>query len=503
MKRVLVVDDERPVVDHIARLIAQELEGEFTVAATAASGREALEKAPLVRPDIILMDVRMPGLSGLDTIRELQKRGSAAAFVLSTAYERFDIAREALELGITGYLLKPVVKDSLVQALRNAAGQIDRRSALELKEFDFREKDRQVRGFVEDAFLGGLMLGRSSTNAGLRAWLGIDKPWALVAAVAFVLRPQEVRKTLEATLQYKSEALCGPMVDDRCLIFLSLSDPSEAPEAEKSLRELLRTSLADDFQRGALRIGFADPRPLDDLGLSWPEALNRLAGRRPEPGPAARFAAGRTFQEEEEFQSALTQGDGGRLGSSLDALLRPFEDAEEVAVVERYRIITMLGLALGRLVGLGLLEEPSAHQWMDFDDLRQAQGGREFCVLARLRLPAIVDALGRSRRWSVWVTGALDFIRTNFAQPITLDLVAEHVGLSPKRLSRLFIEELGKGFSDSLIDFRIERAKALLTMPGMTIKQVSADCGYPDPNYFARLFKKVTGSTPSEFAGSP
>ena len=505
MKRVLVVDDERPVVDHIVRLIDHELAGEFSVTATAGSGREALEKAPLVRPDIIVMDVRMPGLSGLDTIRELQKRGSGAAFILSTAYERFDIAREALELGITGYLLKPVVKDTLVQALRNAAAQIDRRSELELKEFDFREKDRQVRGFVEHAFLASLMLGRSSGDdiSALRSWLGLDKPWGLVAAAAFLHRPQEVRRTLEATLLYKSEALCGPMVSDRCLIFLSLSEPSEADEAERALMEVLRGPLADDLVHGALRIGFADPRPLDELASSWPEALGRLSGRKSEPGLRSRFASGRAFEAEGEFQEALAQGDPERLRTALDALLAPWEGAEVVAVWERYRVVALLGSALGRLVGLGLLDESSAQQWMDFDDLCQAPVGRDFCALARLRLPVLAGAAARSRRGSVWVAGALEFIRENYTGAITLDSTAAYVGLSPKRLSRLFIEELGQGFSDYLIDFRIEKAKKLLALPGMTVKQVSTDCGYPDPNYFARLFKKVTGVTPSEFAASP
>ena len=62
------------------------------------------------------------------------------------------------------------------------------------------------------------------------------------------------------------------------------------------------------------------------------------------------------------------------------------------------------------------------------------------------------------------------------------------------------IEETGKGFSDFLIDYRIERAKELLSLPDASIKQVSAACGYPDPNYFSRLFKKVTGLTPSNFS---
>jgi YesN/AraC family two-component response regulator len=62
------------------------------------------------------------------------------------------------------------------------------------------------------------------------------------------------------------------------------------------------------------------------------------------------------------------------------------------------------------------------------------------------------------------------------------------------------VEETGRGFSDYLIEYRIERAKELLSLPGASIKQVSASCGYPDPNYFSRLFKKVTGLTPTTFS---
>lgn len=500
MKRVLVVDDEQHVVDHIVRIIEREVPLEFTVAGTAASGRETLEKVPVVQPDLIVMDVRMPGLSGIDTIRELQRRGSGAAFVLSTAYERFDIAREALELGITGYLLKPVAKEALVQGLRNAADQLDRRSEVIRREFDLREKDLQIRGFAVDAFLGGLMLGRTSDTGvnSLRRWLGIEKPWGLVAAAAFVHQPQAGRDALESVLQYKSQALCGPLVADRCLIFQALASPDEALGAEAELLEALRSDLGDDLHRGNIRLAFADPRPVDDLDRAWPQALGRLSGRKADP--TARFSSGGSFEEEEAFHSALLQGDADRVRFSFEALLAPFNDALAVPVVDRYRIISFLGSALGRLVGLGHLDETIAHQTMDFDDLRQAADGREFCLLARTRLPVITGALNRSQRWSVALSVAMEYIRQHYGQQLTLDAVAEAAGVTPKRLSRYFIEELGQGFSDYLIDFRIEKAKILLSLPGASIKQVSKECGYPDPNYFARLFKKVAGTTPSDFS---
>ena len=129
MKRILVTDDERPVIESISLIVKRELAGEFEVAGSAMSGREAIEKAAALAPDIILMDVRMPGISGLDAIREIRRRGSAAVFILVTAYERFEIAREAVELGVVDYLLKPVSKDKLAQALRRSAEAIERRGA--------------------------------------------------------------------------------------------------------------------------------------------------------------------------------------------------------------------------------------------------------------------------------------------------------------------------------------------------------------------------------------
>ncbi len=152
MIRILVVDDERPVVEGISHIVRRDLAAEFDVVGTASSGREAIERAAVLSPDLILMDVRMPGISGLDAIREIRRRGSIAAFILITAYERFDIAREAVELAVMDYLLKPVSKDSLSLSLRSAAGSIGRKGEIERREIEHREREEGMRGFVEARF---------------------------------------------------------------------------------------------------------------------------------------------------------------------------------------------------------------------------------------------------------------------------------------------------------------------------------------------------------------
>lgn len=184
MKRVLVADDERPLVETILRIVRRDLSSEFEIVGTASSGREAIERADSLSPDIVLMDVRMPGLSGLDAVRELRRRGSEAVFILVTAYERFDIAREAVELGVQDYLLKPVSKEALAQSLRSASALIERRDEFERREIEYREREERMRIFVETAFLHALALGESlgPQLQSYRQALSLEEPLALAAA---------------------------------------------------------------------------------------------------------------------------------------------------------------------------------------------------------------------------------------------------------------------------------------------------------------------------------
>jgi YesN/AraC family two-component response regulator len=120
--------------------------------------------------------------------------------------------------------------------------------------------------------------------------------------------------------------------------------------------------------------------------------------------------------------------------------------------------------------------------------------------VARARLGLLSHLTQSAPVRSAPVEAALKAIRTEYAKSINLESVADRVALSPHRLSRLFVEETGRGFSDYLIDYRIQKAKELLATGQVAVKEVSFSVGYQDPNYFSRLFKKATGKTPSEFA---
>ena len=515
MIRVLVADDERPVVEGISHIVRKELALEFEIAGTASSGREAIERAVTLSPDLVLMDVRMPGISGLDAIREIRKRGSPSAFILITAYERFDIAREAVGLGVLDYLLKPVTKDSLATSLRSAALFIARKDEIESREIEYREREEGMRSFVEAAFVQGVMLGERSKAEieRYRAALGLRESLACAGAAAVqpplcALDPAaEARSCYEGlrqTLRYKTRALVGPCVAGLVAFVLPLREESEAEEAKEELRLAVEASHASELVKGRLRLAFGSCVPFEDAVASWTEALSILAGGAGSgtaPDPAApRSEGGWDFEEDEAFLEALLSPSTERARLSLEAMIAPLDPLAPPPAAAAYRFAALLGSALRALAVRGLVPRSEAAASMDFADLIGAGSGEALALALRARFATLSALSARTTMRSSPIAAAIESVKRNFSRPITLESVSDELGISSGRLSRLFIEGTGKGFSDFLIDYRIERAKEMLALPGAAVKQVSVACGYPDANYFSRLFKKATGLTPSAFS---
>jgi len=511
MKRILIADDERHVIEGISQIVKRDLADEFEVVASAFSGRDAIEKASLLNPDIILMDVRMPGLSGLDAINELRRRGSLATFILVTAYERFDIAKNAVALGVIDYLLKPVARDKLAASLRAAASYQDRRNELETQEIEYREREERTRIFVEAAFLHGIMLGERFGDdlAGYCTVLGIRETFAVVAAAAFLpplgfpdpeAEVQRLHQRFRANVHYKTKAFAGPLVAGHSLLLLPLADQTASQAALEDLKSIITEAHEEELAKGYFRVGFSPAKPLTEAAAAWTEALHDLLDKRPGNGAARTTKSDKPFEDDDAFLEALLGNSAEHARFALERLLEPLRDQPDPAMADRYRIISLFCTSYRLLTRRGNLDPAVVFNWFDMEDLRTAPNGQALDLAARARFSQLLGTIERTPRWSPTVAKAIVYVKENFGAQISLEQAAYSVGISPNRLSRLFCEETGNGFSDFLIDYRIERAKELLASPGASIKQVSMFCGYADPNYFSRLFKKVTGITPKAFA---
>lgn len=128
MYRVLIVDDEDNVRSLLVKSVRNsELEVET---AEAGDGKEALSLAALWRPDILITDIAMPFMNGLELIKEMQKAGISSKNVVISGYDEFDYARQAISLGVKDYLLKPFLPKEFVEVLGKMVKELDSQKAL-------------------------------------------------------------------------------------------------------------------------------------------------------------------------------------------------------------------------------------------------------------------------------------------------------------------------------------------------------------------------------------
>lgn len=509
MKRLLLVDDERSFAESLSLLIKRELHDEFEVVGLAFTGREAVERVGSLSPDIVVMDLRMPGLSGLDAIREMRSRGASPVFILVTAYERFDTAREAVSLGVADYLLKPVQKERLFHSLRTAALAIERRNELERRIMEQREREEGMRALVEAAFLQAIMLGEDSPEriGEYLSALSLEEGRASVGAVAFLASPspgetrdpaREDYESFSNAVRYKSRAVAGPLVHGHCAVFLPLHDDAEAAQRTADVAAAIESALPGELERGRLKYAFAPPCDARDSAAAWRRAIRSLAGGEG-PGSSEGTAAD-PLDDEEDFLDAIEELSTPRAALALERLCEDLDRAGPIPPWRRFRAATLLGSACRILASRKALSAAELEDAFGLGDLAAAAEGPALALALRARFDALRLAMERFPRGSDPVQEAIAHIAANYEKQLTLESVAEAAAMSPGRLGRRLAIEVGRSFSEILIDFRVERAKELLSRPDAVIKQVSLACGYSDQNYFSRLFKKKTGLTPSAFA---
>lgn len=519
--KVVLVDDERIVIEHIKHLIPWEQYG-FEIAASATNGKSALRLCEELRPQIMMIDIRMPVMDGLELIRAANEKELGIKWIVMSAYEDFDYARQAISLGhVISYLVKHEVDAGKLLSELNKA-----KAAWESDEKQRRSaRNEQIKQLVTGT---GTDLDRRSAERLFGAtkppyWLVLiqqDKPFTAVPPGA-VVPTQDQPRAAGWTHEDITKLFCAyPSSWQLIGEFPADGGGFAALFAPKNKSSL--SSLASSF-RSLLADLQSEARRKHDCAMSMfyahhIEDASSLAGTFHRMSAAARHAVfcGREAIiniEEAPLPAAGPDSFTVRTGSYkelIESLNHNRRDEVENAISGLFEQalnpswnLRVLYELVGGLTAL-MNERLAMKGLVAADPFDPEQYGLVYHVVdIRERFILLFSGLcadvKEPRRLPFKLQKALRFIQEHFHEEISIEDVSHATGVSASYLHQLFKRELDRTFLDYLTDTRIHQAKKILRQEDIKITEVAARVGYRSSQHFSQLFKKTTGTLPHQY----
>lgn len=524
MLKVLVVDDEYLVLDSLKMIISKNF-NDVKVVGTASSGREAIEKALELKPDVVFMDIHMPGIDGIEAIRQIKASNSEIFFVILTAYEYFDYAKEALNLGVFEYLLKPINKAKVIDTVNKLSSAIENKRKNFLLEIELKDKINKIIPFLEAQFVSYKMFNVGTLNE-VQFYEGIfnmDLKHGYAMCILFSdfddrvkvesLKERQEKQNFYDLLKIKlkglTNCLIGRPLSDRIVAFIPVNEGENIKDIKDNSIDIGRRleGKLKGLTNIRFKIGIGRVYDLEGFPRSCSEAY--LA--------AATKADDTVIHYEAMPLNSLVSHDHNDNLENLflnSIITGNFNEAHEI-FKEIFVWINSIYLEdidkmKAKLIELVFLIERAVSQRIDnFNETKQkvilsllkTSNAIELRMQFLQFISDIAFQVQNSKSGNVdgIVSKALEYINKNYHQDISLHDIAKSVNLSYHYLSKIFKDKIGKGFIEYLTELRIEKSMQLLANENLSIKEICQKIGYSDPNYYCKAFKRVTGMTPTEY----
>lgn len=533
--KVFLVEDEMVIRRGIKNSIDWEKEG-YIFCGEASDGELAYPMIIKEKPDILITDIRMPFMDGLELCKLVKKELPNIKILILSGYDEFDYAKEAIRLGVTEYLLKPISSGKLLEALNGVSESIRREKEdkdlvrkymEEMRENTEHEKQK----FFEQMIAGNLSMA-DALETGKKYEMNLSAGMYNLLLFRFTLG-KENRKSGEllGEAEYAIEKLTERLEyvfefqrDVEGWAFLLMADNEEqmserVKELSKDLEEIMK-----NYSTIAYFGGIGQPvARLRELEESFREAERALAARftmelnRIISVEDIRMAQNvdtlddieiTSFGEIEKtrtmLEKFLNNGAEDEIDEFVDVYINelPEENLKSV-LMHQYIIMDAYIVMMSFCEKIeGIEGEMQAQSEELKNSMKTIQTLEEIKNYIRMLLKKIIgvrDTIS-GRRYSDIIEIAKDQIRkTYMSDEISLNTIAAEVGMSPSYFSSIFSKEMGKTFVEYLTEIRMDRAKELLMCSSMKTSEIGYEVGYKDPHYFSYIFKKTQNCTPKEF----
>lgn len=518
MLKVMLVDNEAAIRKGLAHGIRWESLG-CSVVAQAEDGEDALAQISRVLPDIVISDIRMPGMDGLTLAGELYRRWPHIKTIILTGFPDFSYAQRAIAYQVVDFVLKPTSVEQLTAAIEKARVQIQKEQTHQKLRSELASRSEENLSLQQDMLLRDLIH---------RVRLSTLYVYSCMAQLRMDLRNYYVLSLMVEPLEGEEEANCLPFLQDAQAIlrdsipdhriwFITEGDQAccavlQAPEIQ-DLSALCGEAVdaVGSIPRYQVSIGVSlhhtDPLTLADAAEEAEQARQFADYAHPEQ-PVIGYADVPTVDQEamaeiiqvlQQIKTAVEHGKPDAAQKSLQALFRHIHMKKLPAGEVRSIYISVYHFCSTQLFWNRDTESisnslPALQALLQSGSIRELE--EYLCTFVELlyqqrdyRLESPDDLIKAIRH----------FIQQHYMEELTLETLAEKVHLSPSYLSKLFKRETGENLSIYIQNVRIQQAKILLCTTDLKTYEVAERVGISDPVYFSRTFKKITGMKPKDF----
>ncbi len=536
MLKVIISDDEVKVIQLIRYLVSWD-QFDMQIAGTANDGQKALELICAEKPDIVITDIRMPSIDGIQLIQRTLELGIHPFFIIISGYGEFAYAQKAISLGVEDYLLKPLKRKELEAVLLKIQKKYQSRQQIAQKESFLLSQLNESQEKIKNNLLTELLINKNSLiptmdTISLQKEYGCSFTEAVTELLVLHIFTGSVENTtvnseergfllpkLEKELKNRLAPFCADFICTQykenviCLINRS----QQAEEQITSALLKLKISILgyqNIYPDMRISVGVSSiSLPLSDFDSSYQEAQTALLDRfnrydqflliHHASGYAQDLAASLiTSQDQRELISCIELIDIPDFTKKLEEIRRHllpylsdgslvYSCYSKLAEIFLFGIKSYNSGEFSNGLNMDFLLSAFDHLFT-FDEIYQWFS--ETCKTLLIQYSE-----GRKTLENKPIRLAKQYIMEHYNETITLEIVSREIGFNPAYFSTVFLKSTGQHFMDYLKEVRISNAKTMLLNTNKSIAEIASAVGYSDLKYFSRLFRKLTHLTPSEY----
>lgn len=504
--KAVVVEDEILIREGLCKLL-HKMFPEIEIVGVAGNGQEGILCIEKSNPDLIITDIKMPGMDGLEMLSHVQEAGRFPKVIILTAYSEFAYAQQAVKLGACDYIIKPVVVQEFVQTIRKVQNLYEQEQ----------KRTPDTMGSLEN-IISGMLHGVTAPDSQLEEFLNkryqIAEDTPLIELLIYMgdlfeTRRERKRQDMSRILEQKEVKYCLVDMEYDKIIVAVIYGYSSKQDIERWYQNRILFQKREKWEQKinhgmlevtgakAIRDGYQQLLPYmdwnivlgDDILISYPRVADVQSEVCIYP-----------VELENQMKIAICTGEKDKIHKIIRQFYDYFVNGKVYSPKEvKESYVRFLWALINIAKEVGCIDYGRIDQKMLLNRITDAKTKEELKNAYEELLGYMDVPMKEAEGISLAVKKAQSMIHEFYTDGITLGEIADRLNLTQEYLGTQFHKELGENFSSYIRNYRIAKAKELLIGTQLKQYEIAEKVGYTDAKYFARVFRECVGMSPAEY----